>query len=61
MWGILDKEVSVQEVQEALWSIKNDKSPGPDGFNSFFFKKSWSIVGPNIIAAIKDYFRNGLC
>lgn len=36
---ILCKRVTIEEIKEALWSIKVDKSLGPYGFNSFFFKK----------------------
>lgn len=53
---LLCREVTGQEIREALWSIKEDKCPGPDGFNSTFFKRAWNIVGPDIIAAIKEYF-----
>lgn len=33
-WDMLCQQVSVKEIKEALWSIKDDKSPGPDGYNS---------------------------
>lgn len=36
------------EVVAALKSIKNDKAPSQDGFNSAFFKMNWDIVGPNL-------------
>lgn len=58
-WDMLCSVASDQEVKEALWSIKNDKSPGPDGYNSYFFKKTWNIVGKDICLAVKDYFRYG--
>lgn len=48
----LCKMVTDEEIKKALWSIKNDKSPGLDGFNSFFFKKVWNIVGKEICYAI---------
>jgi hypothetical protein len=41
---------------EALFSIGNDKAPRPDGYSSFFFKKSWDIVGVDFCAAIQDFF-----
>ncbi|XP_074305789.1 uncharacterized protein LOC141641010 [Silene latifolia] len=37
-----------------------DKSPGPDGFTSGFFRDSWEIVGDDICAAIKDFFHTGI-
>ncbi|VFQ73366.1 unnamed protein product [Cuscuta campestris] len=32
----LVKDVHIAEVKEALFSIGNDKAPGPDGFTSAF-------------------------
>jgi hypothetical protein len=32
--------VSNDAIMEALFSIGNDKAPRPDGYSSFFFKKS---------------------
>lgn len=55
----LCKEISDSEIKQALWSIKDGKSPGPDGYNSHFFKKSWSVVGYDICAAVRYYFVNG--
>ncbi|KAH7666190.1 RNA-directed DNA polymerase protein [Dioscorea alata] len=58
--GLLCREISEQEILNTLKGIKGDKSPGPDGFNSTFFKKTWKIVGSDIIRAVKDYFGNGI-
>lgn len=55
-WEMLCSPVKAEEVREALWSIKDDKCPGPDGFNSVFFKKTWGIVGKEICHAIHDFF-----
>lgn len=33
---------------------------GVDGYNSTFFKKTWRIVSPDIVQAVRDFFlRNG--
>ena len=40
-----------------MFSIANDKSPGPDGYTSFFFKSAWSIVGMDVCAAVRYFFR----
>ncbi|GJT80538.1 hypothetical protein Tco_1054880 [Tanacetum coccineum] len=53
------RNVSSSEVKEAIFSMGNDKSPGPDGYTAAFFKDAWDIVGDGIIAAVKEFFTNG--
>ncbi|VFQ80602.1 unnamed protein product [Cuscuta campestris] len=50
-------EVKRIQVKEALFSILNSKSPGPDGFSSGFFKNQWEVVGELITEAILDFFK----
>ncbi|XP_050207374.1 uncharacterized protein LOC126656799 [Mercurialis annua] len=56
----LDAVVLDDEIKSSLFDINGDKAPGPDGYNSNFFKKSWSIIGEDIIDAVKDFFRSGI-
>ena len=35
-----------------------DKSPGPDGFQAFFFQKCWDIIGIDLWKAL-EAMRNG--
>ncbi|KAK1441020.1 hypothetical protein QVD17_06856 [Tagetes erecta] len=35
------REVTNEEIREAIFSIGNDRAPGPDGFTSAFFKSAW--------------------
>ena len=42
-----------------MWSILDTKSPGLDGFNSKFYKTSWSVIGGDVIEVIQPFFRNG--
>jgi len=49
----LDTPITDEESQKTLFSLKDNKAPGPDGFSVGFFKKSWSIVGPETINAIR--------
>ncbi|GJY88640.1 sodium/hydrogen exchanger 6 [Tanacetum coccineum] len=53
------RNVLDREIKDALFSIVDDKAPGPDGFTATFFKKSWDIVGGEITNAIRDFFSNG--
>jgi len=41
-----------QDIKDAIFSIPNTKSPGPDRFSSGFFKSTWHMIGGLIIAAI---------
>lgn len=51
--------ISSKEVKQALWSITANKSPGPDGFSSGFYKKAWPVVGESICLAVKEFFTSG--
>lgn len=56
---VLQSEVTVEEVTKTIFAMPLDKSPGPDGFSVEFIRSSWSIVGPDIIGAVREFFRNG--
>jgi len=51
--------ITNEDIKKALFSIGDDKSPGPDGYSSFFFKKSWDVVGQDLCAAVWDFFHSG--
>lgn len=51
--------VTTNEVKNVLFSFKPDKSPGPDGFNNFFFMKYWYVVGKDVVDAVIEFFENG--
>ncbi|XP_060178257.1 uncharacterized protein LOC132608212 [Lycium barbarum] len=51
--------ITDQEVYDGLCGIGDDKSPGLDGYNAYFFKKAWSIIGKQITGAVLDYFDTG--
>ncbi|GKB06930.1 hypothetical protein Tco_0835163 [Tanacetum coccineum] len=53
------KEVTDFEIKNALFDIGDNKAPGPDGYTSTFFKKSWKIVGKDVCIAIKEFFTTG--
>ncbi|GJR25721.1 hypothetical protein Tco_1101953 [Tanacetum coccineum] len=48
-----------QEVKSALFSMGNDKAPGPDGYTVAFFKESWDIVADDFVDAVCEFFTNG--
>ncbi|GJZ31367.1 hypothetical protein Tco_0576414 [Tanacetum coccineum] len=53
------RTVTDQEVKEAMFSMGDDKSPGPDGYTAAFFKEAWEIVGTEVTQAIREFFING--
>ncbi|GJR31659.1 hypothetical protein Tco_1107891 [Tanacetum coccineum] len=53
------RAVTVQEVKEAIFSMENDKSPGPDGYTAAFFKEAWEFIANDVIKAVQEFFRNG--
>ncbi|XP_074293262.1 uncharacterized protein LOC141620238 [Silene latifolia] len=56
---ILLKPVDPVEIKNDVFSIGSDKSPGPDGFSSEFFKSSWHTMGPDFCKAIQAYVTHG--
>ncbi|KAL0287731.1 UNVERIFIED_CONTAM: hypothetical protein Sradi_7117600 [Sesamum radiatum] len=57
--AILSEPVSATDVKMAFFDIAEEKSPGPDGYSSGFFKAVWPIVGEEVTRAILDFFHNG--
>lgn len=53
------RQVSNDEIKEAVFGIGELKSPGPDGFTAIFFKNSWDIVGVDICKAASEFFTSG--
>ncbi|GJR19030.1 putative reverse transcriptase domain, reverse transcriptase zinc-binding domain protein [Tanacetum coccineum] len=53
------RNVSDNEIKEAMFSMGNDKSPGPDGYTVAFFKEDWDIVRNDVIKDVKEFFTNG--
>ena len=45
------------DIKQAIFSIPNSKSPGPDGFSSGFFKATWDTTEPMVCNAIHHFFR----
>ncbi|GJZ59819.1 RNA-directed DNA polymerase, eukaryota, reverse transcriptase zinc-binding domain protein [Tanacetum coccineum] len=48
--------VTNEEVKAAMFSIDDNKAPGPDGFTAKFYKKAWHVVGNDVCEAVKEFF-----
>ncbi|WMV40885.1 hypothetical protein MTR67_034270 [Solanum verrucosum] len=46
----LCRDAMDEELWKALTSIGDDKAPGVDGYNAYFYKKTWSITKDDIEA-----------
>ena len=54
---VLAQEVIREEIKHVMFSLKNNKAPGPDGFNAGFFKRIWHIVGEDVIKVVSSFFQ----
>ena len=55
----LELPISKHELDQALTSMKNNKSPGMDGYSPEFFKKFWDQLGWFFLESINESFANG--
>lgn len=53
----LIRELTKEEIFITLNSLSSNKSPGPDGFNSVFYKFFWDEIGDHLYLAIKKNFK----
>ncbi|KAL2224348.1 UNVERIFIED_CONTAM: hypothetical protein Sindi_3088400 [Sesamum indicum] len=51
--------VTLADVKQAVFDITEDKTPGPDGYSSSFFKAAWPIVGQEVTKAVMNFFNAG--
>lgn len=45
-----------EEITKTLFGMPKSKAPGPDGFSVEFYWEALSVVGPQTIAAVKEFF-----
>jgi hypothetical protein len=43
------------EIHSALFSMKDNSSPGPDGFGPAFFKRNWELVKDTLIESLQNF------
>ncbi|GJT95771.1 RNA-directed DNA polymerase, eukaryota [Tanacetum coccineum] len=55
----LEAPISNDDIRTAVWGCGVDKSPGPDGFTFEFFRKFWTVIGPDFCIAVKWFFEHG--
>lgn len=58
----LEGEISLPELTSALKRMKNNKSPGSDGFTADFFKFFWIDVGKFVFRSVNyGYQQKNVC
>ncbi|XP_075081951.1 uncharacterized protein LOC142166466 [Nicotiana tabacum] len=48
-----------EDVKKAIFNIDKNKSPGPDGYGSDFFKAAWGVISNDITQAVLEFFSSG--
>ncbi|KAL9679495.1 hypothetical protein QQ045_017358 [Rhodiola kirilowii] len=54
MATLLNAPFSELEVQDAIFQMYPTKAPGPDGFSSIFYQKSWRILKEKVTKAVLE-------
>ncbi|VFQ87102.1 unnamed protein product [Cuscuta campestris] len=47
---------SMEEVKQAGWELDPHSTCGPDGFNGEFFRRTWHILGKDLLLAMQEFF-----
>ncbi|KAL4366778.1 hypothetical protein GQ457_05G010670 [Hibiscus cannabinus] len=55
----LCREVTDDEIKDAVFSMGALKSPGPDGFPGIFYHSFWDDIKEDLFRMIKNFFRSG--
>ena len=57
--NICKGHVTEQELNKALFSMENNKSPGLDDLSTNFYKHFWNILGPELTNILNFAYENG--
>nr|GEW12741.1 hypothetical protein [Tanacetum cinerariifolium] len=55
----LERGLSYDEVNGAVWDCGTNKSPGPNSFSFEFYRKYWTLIDQDVFLAVNDFFVNG--
>ena len=50
----LDDPLTLEQIEKALWSLANGKSPGPDGITVEFYKTFWYLIKKRFLSYINQ-------
>lgn len=57
--SMLVRDITENEIKEVVFSMLDNKSSGPDGYTSEFFKTSWAIIHSDFVVGIQSFFQKG--
>jgi hypothetical protein len=57
---LLTEELTEKEVREAIFHMKHNKSPGPDGFPIEFYQVFWDLIKTDLMALFRDFHEGHL-
>jgi hypothetical protein len=60
MRRVLEEPITLKELTEAITAMARNKSPGPDGVLTEFFKVMWLVIGAEYLSMIQGAISNGL-
>jgi hypothetical protein len=58
---ILHEPFSTKEIDAIVSNLPSGKSPSPDGFNSDFLKKCWTIISGKFYELYHGFFNSDIC
>nr|GEZ18318.1 RNA-directed DNA polymerase, eukaryota, reverse transcriptase zinc-binding domain protein [Tanacetum cinerariifolium] len=47
----MEADVTIEEIKNVVWDCGTDKSPRPDGFSFKFYRRFWSVIQKDVVAA----------
>nr|XP_016510963.1 PREDICTED: uncharacterized protein LOC107828205 [Nicotiana tabacum] len=56
---LLIEDFTKIKIKTSLWVTVGDKAPGPDRYNSQFFKDCWDIIKEVLLAGVMEFFKFG--
>ena len=51
----LEKRFTMKEIKEAVFQMRKNKSPGPDGLPIEFYQVFWHLVSDDLFAMFQDW------
>ena len=48
-----------EEIRDVVWQCEGTKSPGPDGYNFNFFKKTWEVIKDEVVTVVSLFYETG--